>query len=191
MLIAFVRLVSLRRHKVNDSSGVVLISFVGSREICHEQIAVSFQATCAKMKIEAQLLFRPEQCGRWDRYRRKNGPAIRKLVLGRPDVAFDKVIAELARFYGAYGKQLVACRMELNEPKRLEVWLNPVLVEKFGEIERARSQLNAARNNGGKAINFYSKFLRLLEADVVVGWHESSERLAVELQNFSRPFELS
>jgi hypothetical protein len=164
--------------------GFVLESYV-DRNVCHESVCVCIQDARARKPTDVALCLQAPSP--WNRAGVKRGQKIRKLVLGKPDTPISRLAEELLKFHGGSGRRLIALKLQL--PNRSESWLNPALVEKFAEIKRARRKLNAARNNGGKAINFYSKTLRLLEADVIVGFGETSERLAVELHNFRRRFE--
>ncbi|MGA2767156.1 MAG: hypothetical protein ABSF24_02420 [Candidatus Bathyarchaeia archaeon] len=174
------------RHKVLNKVGELLVSFIDENGINHELISISYQQTCARRKIDASLLFVPPE-NTWNSCAR---PKIRKMVMGKHDTPFDKVIGELAAFYNERGKCMIAVKMKLGDG-RLETWLNPQILEKLGEIKAARDRVSAIANNGGTGLNFFSKTLRMLEADAIVDFGERPERLQIEFDNFSKPFPLT
>lgn len=180
------------RHKTLNESGALISSFVDENgNVCHEKNSVVIQQTCARVKVDIQLLFVPESNHSWVRKWTKRSPKmIRKLVLGNADVPFEGVVAELIRFCGAHGKRLVACRMQLNKPKRRDTcWVNPEVSQALQEVNVARTTVERVKNDGRVGLRFYEKMLRLQEADVLISWKETAQRLEAEINNFQRPFE--
>lgn len=176
------------RTKINNASGLLQISFLNERhEICHEISIVSLQE---RQKADVVLCLQRQDSSAysWARVTKNNGKEIRKIILGRRDVPVFKVVKEVSKFYDGGKKHLVAARLQL--PNHSEAWLNPVLVEKLGEIERAKEKLNAVKNSGGIGVNFHAKTVKLLEAELTVDFGERPERLTLELQNFKSAFEL-
>jgi hypothetical protein len=173
------------RHKV-VSCGEILASYVDDDQVCHEVLPLALQKTQYKQRVDVALCL--EVPSSWNRSIVRRGPKIRKVVIGTSDVPVSRVADELSRFHN---QKVVAVKMQLDRPKRQESWLNPEIVEKLVEIKATRNQLTILRNNGGKGVNFFSKTLRMLEADVTVDFGENAERLQIELDNFSRRFSLT
>jgi hypothetical protein len=178
----------MRRHKVRDSVGAVLISYVDNKGICHASFAISLQKTIQKRTHDISVIqeeVNDSLSSSWARsWARKKIPNIRKIAIDASDIKVDLMAKTLGQHY-----KLIALKMQICG--RQSTWLNPELLQKIDEIKATRIRLDGIRNNGGKGMHFFEKTLRMQEAEVTFNFGENSQRLELELNNFSKPISLT